>query len=337
MSVEAVVIGSLNMDLVVRAPRAPSAGETIHATEFRLVPGGKGANQAVAMARLGGRVAMVGRVGADSFGSTLVEGLHQDLVSVSHVHRDPDIPTGVALIIVDDSGQNRIVVYPGANGRLERADVDAAAVLVQQARFLVLQLEIPLEIVAHAIELAVKHGVPVVLNPAPATPLPGRLLAGVDLLVPNETEATILTGIGVVDLHSAEEAGRQLLAQGPRTVIITLGARGALVVAEHGAEHIPAPPVEVVDTTAAGDAFVGGLVVGLVRGLALPAAVHGVGDVARHAGRLLRQDIVKARENLPRAGVVAPGKLFVFADVTVGAVEGSHQRRDIGTLVPPGV
>lgn len=274
MPAEIVVIGSLNMDLVVRAPRAPAGGETIQGSSFRFVPGGKGANQAVAASRLGARVAMVGRVGEDTFGDSLLKGLRRDAVAVDHVRTDSGASTGIALITVDDAGQNRIVVVPGANGRVDRTDVDAAEPLLALARFVLLQLEIPLDTVAHAINVAQRNGVPVILNPAPARPLPAEVLSRVSILVPNETEAGILAGVKVIDLPSAMAAGRDLLARGPQVVIVTLGEKGALLVTQGGCDHIPAPRVPVVDTTAAGDAFVGGLAVGLVRGLPLQEAVR---------------------------------------------------------------
>ena len=269
-----VVVGSLNMDLVVRTARMPLPGETVRGDGFQTIPGGKGANQAAAIALLGQRVSMVGRVGDDAFGPRLIENMSQQGVDVSHILATPGIASGNAMIIVDASAQNSIVIAPGANGLVSPADVDAVEPVLRQADFLVVQLEIPMETVAHAIKTASRHGVRIVLNPAPAADLPGGLLRLVDYMVPNETEARLLTGIDVVDLASAEGAARALREAGARNVIVTLGARGSMTVGDGAAFHTPSLEVKAVDTTAAGDAFVGGLVVGLGRGDALPDAVR---------------------------------------------------------------
>ena len=262
-----VVVGSLNMDLVVRAPRLPQPGETLLGGEFRTFPGGKGANQAVAAARLGGSVRMVGRVGQDDFGSALLGTLKAAGVDTAHVTRDPEAASGVALITVDAAGQNAIVVASGANGRVAPADVDAAEAALAGAAVLVLQLECPLPAVERAVERARRHGLQVVLNPAPAQPLPPALLAGVDYLIPNQTELAQLTGAA-----EATAAARQLQAAGVRHVVVTLGEAGVLIVGPGGAFQLPAHPVPVVDTTAAGDAFVGAFAVALAQGRPLPEA-----------------------------------------------------------------
>ncbi len=270
---EIVVVGSLNMDLVVKAPHLPAPGETIRGEDLRAIPGGKGANQAAAIALLGQSVSMLGRVGDDAFGAQLVQNLRGQGVQASRILTTPGVATGTAMIIVDAAGQNSIVVSPGANGRVTPQDVDDCAEL-SQARYLVLQLEIPLETVAHAIDRAAHYGVQVILNPAPAAMLPAALLRQVQYLVPNETEAGALTGQEVSDLASAARAAEALRQQGARTAIITLGGKGVYVASPDEAFHMPAPQVPVVDTTAAGDAFVGGLVTGLSRGLALRDAVR---------------------------------------------------------------
>jgi ribokinase len=269
-----VVVGSLNMDLVVKAPRMPLAGETIPGKDLQLVPGGKGANQAAAAARLGSPVAMVGRVGDDAFGPQLIENLGRQGVDTSHVVLDDRAATGTAMIIVDDTGENSIVISAGANGRVNKRDMDHAEGLLSRARILLLQFEVPLETVEVAIEMAARHQVKVILNPAPARPVPPELLAKVDFLVPNETEASMLTGLDVDDLPSAEQAAQKLLGYGVPVVIITMGEEGALLVTERRMAHVPARKVKAVDTTAAGDAFIGGLAVALMKEFPLDEAVR---------------------------------------------------------------
>jgi ribokinase len=270
---EVVVVGSLNMDLVARTARLPVPGETVAGTGFATVPGGKGANQAVAAARLGARTAMVGCTGDDAFGARLRAGLERDGIDCGAVRAAPGVSTGVALIVVDDAGRNGIVVVPGANGLLRPSDVDAAEPLLRAARAVVLQLEIPLDAVERAARLARDLGKLVLLNPAPARPLPASLLACVDWLVPNETEAAALTGLPVRSPAEAVEAGRALRAAGAGAVLVTLGANGVVTVGPEGERHDAAPRVQAVDTTAAGDTFIGGLCAALVRGEPLAAAV----------------------------------------------------------------
>ncbi|MGH2523154.1 MAG: ribokinase [Anaerolineales bacterium] len=264
-----LVVGSLNMDLVVHAPRHPQPGETILGDDFRTFPGGKGANQAVAAARLGAHVKMIGRVGSDAFGDHLLQALAQDKVDTLHVRRDSEAATGVALITLDAAGQNTIVVTPGANGRVSPQDIEAAEGLFANAAVLLVQLECPLEAVARAVELAQHHHVHVILNPAPAQPLDPQLLARVDTLVPNQNELASLTGLD--DMQAAVEKLRSL---GVARVIVTLGGEGALVSEAETHEQVPAPRVNVVDTTAAGDAFVSALAVALTEGLPTRAAVE---------------------------------------------------------------
>jgi ribokinase len=261
-----VVVGSLNMDLVVRSPRHPEPGETIIGGEFRTIPGGKGANQAVAAARLGAQVEMVGRVGADGFGNDLLANLHAVGVDTTHVKQDSEASSGVALIVVDAKGQNTIVVASGANMGLTEEDVNAAASAFEGAAAILLQLESPLPVVACAASLARERGVHVILNPAPARLLDADMLALVDYLIPNESEATLLTGIKVRDSRSRKRAAGKLLKQGVGAVILTLGDRGALLVNGDGAIRVPAFRVKAVDTTAAGDAFVGAFGVALAEG-----------------------------------------------------------------------
>jgi ribokinase len=221
---EVVVVGSLNMDLVVRAPRLPVSGETLLGSGFSTVAGGKGANQAVAAARLGARTAMIGCVGDDAFGRQLRGGLEADHVDVSAVRMVPGRSSGLALIVVDDSGRNGIVVVPGANGHLAPEDIDRHAPLFAATRVVALQLEIPLATVEHAARAAKQHGKIVVLNPAPAQPLPPALIGSADFLVPNEIEAAILTGLRVESIDSATEVARRLRLQGAANVLVTLSS-----------------------------------------------------------------------------------------------------------------
>jgi ribokinase len=265
---DVLVVGSLNADLVIRAPRFPNPGETISGGDLLTIPGGKGANQAVAAARQGVKVAMVGRVGRDHFAPFLIENLNVNHVDTANVLKD-DVSSGTAIIVVDENGENSIVVSPGANGRVSPQDVDSAP----DARMLLLQFEIPMEAVVHAAKRYKAQGASVVLNPAPARPIPDDLLAHVDILVPNQTELALLSGVQGKDSSSRERAARELLKRGPRAVIVTLGERGALLVTNTQWMHISAYQIEAVDTTAAGDAFIGGLASKLLESEDLPAAV----------------------------------------------------------------
>ena len=267
-----VVVGSLNMDLVMRTPRVPVGGETLHGHEFATLPGGKGANQAVACARLGGKVSMIGQVGDDGFGQTLRNGLAADGIDVTGVKQTASVGTGVAMILVEDIGQNRIGLAPGANGALTPADIDAQQAVIANAALLVVQLEVPLPVVQRAMALARAAGVAVLLNPAPASPLPDELWSQVDIVVPNESEASLITGIEVKDAPSAFAAARLLRSRGVACVLVTLGANGVALVDDTGERHLPAQVVKAVDTTAAGDTFIGGLAAGLIEGLSVDDA-----------------------------------------------------------------
>lgn len=269
-----VVVGSSNTDLIVRVPRIPRPGETILGGRFATAPGGKGANQAVAAARAGGRVTFVARVGRDAFGAQALAGFRRDGIDVRHVRRDPDAPSGVALIFVAADGQNSIAVAGGANANLSVADVRAARGAFARARIALFQLETPLATVAAGVELAVRHGARVILNPAPARELPDTLLRRVSVLTPNEIEAEALSGVKVRDPRSAEKAARRLLQRGVEAVIVTLGARGALVASAAGVELVRGFRVRAVDTTAAGDVFNGALAVALGEGRPLREAVR---------------------------------------------------------------
>jgi len=260
--------------MVARTERLPHPGETLLGGEFLVAQGGKGANQAVAAARLGGTVTFVGRVGADAFGDANIDGLRRNGVDVRYVSRDEGHPSGVALILVDRGGENMIVVAPGANGQVSPSDVEAAGRAFEAADALLVQLEIPLETVERAVERASECGVRVILNPAPARPLPKELLRRVSLLTPNRTELGTLTDRTVHTDEDVEGAGREFLLGGAEAVVVTLGEQGAMAVTQRDAERIASRKVEAVDATAAGDAFNGALAVALANGVALPEAVR---------------------------------------------------------------
>lgn len=262
------------MDLVAHTPRLPEPGETLIGRSFTTVPGGKGANQAVACARLGDPVKLVGRVGGDVFGTELLAHLQAQGVDVAYVSREESISSGVALIAVDDRAENNIIVIPGANGRVGQSDLLHLETALNQAQILLLQLEIPLEIVVAATRLAHEHGVKVMLDPAPAQELPAEIYHHVDLLTPNETEAASLTGITIGSTEDAALAAGKLLSFGVRRVIVKMGSQGALVADETGTQFFPAFLVTAVDTVAAGDAFNGAMAVALSENLPIVTAIH---------------------------------------------------------------
>jgi len=301
-AVRIAVAGSVNVDLVFAAARRPGRGETLHGTDFRVFSGGKGANQAIAAARAGGQVSLIARTGADAFGQTARAALEAEGVDLRFTTTDPDYGTGVAGIVVEPDGANSIVVVPQANGRLDAADVRRAAPALGAAAVLLLQLETPVAAALEAARLARQGGALVVLNPAPA-PAGGpdlppdlrALLAATDVLVPNETEAAQLTGIETDSLDGAAAAGRALLARGPRAVLLTLGARGALLVETGAAVSVAPFEVPVLDTTAAGDAFCGALAVALGEGGSLLSAARLAG-----AAGALAVTVAGAGPSLPR-------------------------------------
>jgi ribokinase len=269
-----VVVGSVNTDMVVKSERIPAPGETITGGQFVMAAGGKGANQAVAAARLGAQVTLVAKVGRDVFGDQAVENYRREGIATDLVLRDPALATGVALILVDQKGENSIAVAPGANFSITPDEVAQAAARIRQADVLLLQLEIPLDTVEAAARIAAEAGVSVVLDPAPVAPLSDALLACVKVIKPNEHEAERLTGVRVTDEASARQAAEQLLSRGVQHAVITLGPRGALWVSRDWSVFVPGTPVQAVDSTAAGDAFSGGLACAMARGLSMDEAVR---------------------------------------------------------------
>ncbi len=266
MPAKVVVIGSLNMDLVTRAPRLPRGGETLIGESFSTIPGGKGANQAVAAARLGAQVSMVGCVGNDAYGEQLRNGLLAEGIDCQAVSVEEGA-SGVALIVVDDNSQNAIVIVAGANGALTAEVLDSVDEVLQSADVVICQLEVPDATVGHALKRARELGKIVILNPAPASRrLPADWYACIDYLIPNESEAAVLSELAVDSLETAESAAAHLIAAGAGKVIVTLGAQGLMFANGASFEHFPAPRVKAVDTTAAGDTFVGGFAAALASG-----------------------------------------------------------------------
>jgi len=268
-----VTVGSVNMDLVTQVPRLPVWGECLMGDDFKTVPGGKGANQALAVARLGHPSVLVGRVGGDLFGSRLRADLEREGVDVSHLKVDPDAANGVALIFLDRQGRNAILVAGGANMRLTPEDVRQAEPQIAQASLLLVQLEVSREAVREAIGLAHRHHVPVILDPAPAHNFTADLMPGVFAAVPNETEAQTLTGIPCDTEAGAREAARKLTEMGARYGVVKLGERGLVYTEGKEVRVLPAFAVEAVDTTAAGDAFAAGLAVAVAEGASLAEAL----------------------------------------------------------------
>lgn len=269
-----LVFGSLNMDLVVRSPRLPQPGETLTGRDFATVSGGKGANQAVAAARQGATTVMVGRVGADDFGHQLRQALTVDGVAVKAVQVDAETHTGVAAIAVAESGENQIVIVPGANGRVGKDELQRLQTYLDAADYLLLQCEIPAAILAQGAQMAHAAGVRVMLDPAPVPDFDLKpVYPAIDILTPNQVEAAQLTGLSVTTVDEAAAAIARLQQQGASTVIVKLGEQGICCGTPEETFHVPAFPVAVVDTVAAGDAFNGGLAVALSEGKALREAV----------------------------------------------------------------
>jgi ribokinase len=269
-----VVVGSSNTDMIVRVPHLPVPGETLIGGRLVRVPGGKGANQAIAASRAGGTVSFMGRVGRDELGERALESLIKERIDTRHVSLDGTAASGVALILVSADGENCVAVSPGANARLSAIHVSRAAKIFSNASVVLLQLETPMPAVCAAARLARRAGARVILNPAPATVLPASLLRNVSILTPNESEAETLTGIRITTEANAARAARRLHDQGVETVIITLGARGAYVSSDSVSGRVPGFRVKAIDTTGAGDVFNGALAVALAEKLELRNAVR---------------------------------------------------------------
>ncbi|WP_158857019.1 ribokinase [Lunatibacter salilacus] len=295
------VVGSANTDMVILADHFPSPGETILGGKFLMNPGGKGANQAVAAARLGGNVTFISRVGDDIFGQETCQHLQKEGIDTQGLHKHPSLPSGVALITVDKNGENTIVVASGANMSLTPDELARHLPLIQSCEILLMQLEIPMESVLFAAKSAFQQGKKVILNPAPAAVLPMELYPYVYAITPNETETTQITGIKVTDETSAKKAAEKLISLGVQNVVITLGAAGAYLHSKDLHQIIPAPKVDAVDSTAAGDTFNGGLAVALAEGMdwvtavtfANRAAALSVTQMGAQASIPLRQAVVE--------------------------------------------
>jgi ribokinase len=296
-----VVVGSANTDMIIKLERIPRPGETMLGGEFIVAAGGKGANQAVSAARAGGDVAFIARVGRDMFGEQAVAGYIRERVNVEHIYRDAKAPSGVALIFVDRTGENSIAVASGANARLSPANVKKAREAFTGASILLLQLETPLETAQTAALLAAESGARVILNPAPARELPDKFLRQISILTPNETEASLLTGIKVTGDATASKAASILRARGVRTVIVTLGPRGALIADDEGTQVVPGLQVKAVDTTGAGDVFNGVIAVAMAEGQPLKQAVRFANAAAAiSVTRMGAQSAAPARREIER-------------------------------------
>jgi ribokinase len=270
-----VVIGSINTDMVLRSSQIPVRGETLMGHSFMTTGGGKGANQAVAAARLGADVSLIAKIGTDTFGEMSLENFKKEKISTENIYVDSDAPSGVAFIVVDDKGENIIIVAPGANSTLNEKDIQDAEVVIQQADIILFQLEIPMTTVAEGIRLAKKHNRVVMLNPAPATLIPEEILHLVDIITPNQTEALTLTGFAVNDAVTAQHACDVLHGKGISTVIVTMGEQGAYISSKNCKGLVPGFNAGVaVDTVAAGDTFCGGLAIAIAEGKSLRNAVQ---------------------------------------------------------------
>jgi ribokinase len=275
-----LVIGSYNVGLTVVGPRIPRPGETIMGTHFDMGPGGKGSNQAITIARLGGNVSFLAKIGGDIFGKDAIALFEKECIDTGYVTVDQTTHTGAGIIFVDENGQNAIGVAPGANYRLSADDLKRHSSLFEQCDILLIQLEIPLATVYEAIRMGSRTGMTIILNPAPAQKIEHRFLSMIDILTPNETEAETLTDIAVSDRKGAVKAGKFLVSQGVESVIVTLGNDGAVLVSDGEEGHFPSYAVDAVDTTGAGDAFNGGLAYGLATGKLLESSIDFASKVA---------------------------------------------------------
>ena len=301
MSSKIVVIGSSNIDLIMKMSHLPQRGETVTDAVFMQTFGGKGANQAVAAARAGGHVAMVNCVGDDRYGAAIRENLREAGIDIDGVFTESGVASGTALVMIGDDGDNYLSVAPGANYRLVRAQIDQVRPLIAQAAMIVLQCEILPDTLQYAIEIAGEHGRPIMLNLAPARPLPDACLQKLTYLIVNEAEAQFLCGTRVDSLPAAEAAAQAIRTKGPDVVIITLGSQGACVCSSESTSHVPAFPVQAVDATAAGDTFCGSLAASLVEGRPLAEGVRFASAAAAIAvTRLGAQPSIPRREEIDR-------------------------------------
>lgn len=267
-----VVVGSINMDLVTICERAPRGGETLLGKKFMQIPGGKGANQAVAMGKMKSPVSMLGKIGKEGMGNILLDSMKKDGVDVSNIEYC-DEATGIAKIIVEDNGQNRIIVVPGANYEVDNSYIDRHLDTIKNCDILVTQLEIPMETVKYSLKKAKEFGKTTILNPAPANKLDEEIISNSDYIIPNETELEILSGISVTDEESVINAANILLDKGVKGLIVTLGSKGCMFISKTEKRLFPAYKVKAIDTTAAGDSFIGGFVNGLASGLTFEEAI----------------------------------------------------------------
>ncbi|MBW7883664.1 MAG: ribokinase [Caldilineaceae bacterium] len=307
MSTPAIcVVGSVNLDMNSYVTRFPKAGETMHGHRFTTGYGGKGANQAVMAARLGGRVSMIARVGDDIFGQDMRQNLANEGIDIEHVYTSAGLSSGVAVITITDEGANTIIVIAGANGAVAPADVTAARHTIAGAAVLVCQMEVPMEANLAALRVAREAGVTTIFNSAPvSSAVPDEVYTLSDIFCPNETEAELLTGMPVRSVDDARAAAAAILSRGPRTALITLGARGALIAGRDGDVLVPAPEVKAVDTTGAGDAFVGSLAYFLAAGKPLHQAVERANAIAA-----VSVQAPGTQSSYPRRGDL-PGELVV--------------------------
>ena len=299
MKAKVLVVGSSNTDMILQLPTIPRPGETLLGGDFSVAAGGKGANQAVAAARTGGRVTFIASIGADTFGDQALAGFEKEGIDVRWIRRDAEHPSGVALIFVSERGENSIGVASGANATLTPKRVRAAEDVFASSAVVLLQLETPLDAANEAIDIANEHGVPVILNPAPAMHLPDSLIAKLDFLTPNESELETLTGIPVADRASAEQAARVLLNKGAGHVLVTLGADGVLHCTGASRRHYSAFPVDPVDTTGAGDVFNGALATALAEKKPVHEAIlFAVAAASISVGRLGAQPGIPRRDEV---------------------------------------